>query len=44
MEVNGSTGHEGSNWSAVDIQSAETLKSSKLSITCPNVNLQEDDY
>jgi hypothetical protein len=41
IDVNGKTGQEGSNCSDVAMQSEEAVKSFKLSITLPNVNLYE---
>lgn len=39
MDVNDKIGHDGSNCSDVDMQSDEAVKSSRLSITWPRVNL-----
>lgn len=38
IDVNGNIGHDGSNWSAVAMQSAEVLKSPSVSITLPRLN------
>lgn len=40
MELNDIMGHGGSNESDVAMQSDEAVKSSKLSITWPSVNLK----
>lgn len=39
--MNDKMGHDGSNSNDVDMQSEEAVKSSRLSITWPRVNLRE---